>query len=1360
MTKSELINDILSEWAYRVDDGQPNPKNPKHIDELSIVLSEMGLGEIKHDLIESITEADKQFTNPILNKEIPYKAKDGTTKKGIVGNLLRLPEDHPGRIAAEKMLPPDAKGKEDAMKDLGSEKDGHSTIPQPKKEPKEEPTDKKDGEDDKGAANAEKEKQVQAMFQDPAYKAARLDKEKEVQAKIANQDIDKGEDGGTFGSSEKQKPSEETADFKPVEPDEVQKEMPQASAAAFNNDSDIENISPEERHSISTKIDELSKMADEAKAKGEKAPNYNLCDITLPDTNLYCDDNLGIPRDQMPQFKGKPQPGSPAEKMPKDKNGEVDTEEVFKKMLADKGIKTIDTEIPSDSLKASQSELVGAKVAGMTKALEEDPNNPGITAPIYVSRDGYVIDGHHRWAAVTSKAIKDGKPANMKVHVIDMDAKDIIPMANKFAQDIGVAAKSADTGAGTVPSHKEIEKQSEVRTFKGETSGKEIKSIEFGDGAQIFGVEHGDTKMVDDIVNKVKSTIPKEKWKDIVFLGEGGASDENGEMQFNDEVVHAADEFKKMGATIDSFDGDDMDVHNDQSNLYKMQKEKTGLSDTQIKAGNWASMIGQGEGTDTMSPDDYLDDDGKQFLQDAAEEAGLPQIENWENPTDEDKDTLYRLSFPTDNGDKETKVNDIQVAFNEARDENLLDKTKKLKAQGKIPITIAGEGHIDLLNKKEPKDTSIPTPKPANETPGGVVYNVGGNYYSDTPDGPAQYIKTESVLEKILIEGDESYLDFLFEANVIKKTSKGTTVKLKTIDLKNQKKATLVAKAKKVQTTKPAKEKTPATGKDKTGDINKLIDTGLNNDKINRVAKGFLTSDERKKFEEFKSDVVKFYSAKTDAQKQKIAADMIAKYKLSPSPNKEKMYLGYISKHEGSKILGTNIFVKKLLDDLTNANGGEIGDEASNAVSQALTTAAKPDLIDKVTAKADPFVANLFENEPLSYLNKKFQEVHGPVTKDGKLIGPAGGANAKEYFKHSITRNKALDNTIELAKQLEKEGKIKPGLTKALKQHKAEMFKILKDMKVPSKEASQAVGDSYATLAQTIAQTEDEKITGAIMKQFAEMALYDTETAGGDECYLPSQGNFPSGDKIKITRKGAKKVEKVQSISVKYGLKNGFYGFPGETAQYQIYHPNPAYRDRNNSHPGDTGYLVGVKDSMIDNDVEFDKMIEESGFAPIIKDTKKFKQLIRNFKKEIDTLRKKYGVQKFVELIPHLKEIKGINEKYASQMANLLKTDAMPDMFGPDNSKTLLGGPMAFVTAMSFAGTIRTSGGLKGVWHNHQNVTKEGKFYTHTTEGSPDLKEWKMNFRAYEGRGGGMTASYNQERRNPEYFQKKAKVKK
>jgi hypothetical protein len=242
----------------------------------------------------------------------------------------------------------------------------------------------------------------------------------------------------------KKSDKKEKSDTPKVSSSKLTKLMPKADKETFTGQSDINKIPDSQKKEISMQIDKLAELAKQAKEKGEAAPNFNLCKITVPGTNLYCEGNAGIPREEMPQFKGKPTPGSPASKMAVDASGEVDTEPVFKKMLKEKGIKTVETEIPSDRLKATQSELVGAKVAGMSKALEKDPNHPAITAPIYVSRDGYVIDGHHRWAAVTSAAIADGKPANMKVIVIDMDIKDAIPMANKFAEEIGVAAKKAD----------------------------------------------------------------------------------------------------------------------------------------------------------------------------------------------------------------------------------------------------------------------------------------------------------------------------------------------------------------------------------------------------------------------------------------------------------------------------------------------------------------------------------------------------------------------------------------------------------------------------------------------------------------------------------------------------------------------------------------------------------------------------------------------------------------------------------------------------------------------------------------------------------------------------------------------------
>jgi hypothetical protein len=122
--KDKIIKQILIEWAYRVDNGMPNPKNKEHISTLSEVLSDLGLSEIKNELIENLLNEDKAdevdrlkatFANPVLNKIVTYKNKDGKEKKGLVGNLLSNPKDNPGRIAAEKLLPKDGTPERDAI---------------------------------------------------------------------------------------------------------------------------------------------------------------------------------------------------------------------------------------------------------------------------------------------------------------------------------------------------------------------------------------------------------------------------------------------------------------------------------------------------------------------------------------------------------------------------------------------------------------------------------------------------------------------------------------------------------------------------------------------------------------------------------------------------------------------------------------------------------------------------------------------------------------------------------------------------------------------------------------------------------------------------------------------------------------------------------------------------------------------------------------------------------------------------------------------------------------------------------------------------------------------------------------------
>ena len=114
------------------------------------------------------------------------------------------------------------------------------------------------------------------------------------------------------------------------------------------------------------------KLTDEEKAK--IVPLHDLGKVTIKGTNIFMNGNLGIPRIKMPQLSGIPVPGSPAANQDKyppiDKEGNVDLSRAFAEHLAGMGVKVTDEMIPANTLRASQSELSGVKVAGIMGAME------------------------------------------------------------------------------------------------------------------------------------------------------------------------------------------------------------------------------------------------------------------------------------------------------------------------------------------------------------------------------------------------------------------------------------------------------------------------------------------------------------------------------------------------------------------------------------------------------------------------------------------------------------------------------------------------------------------------------------------------------------------------------------------------------------------------------------------------------------------------------------------------------------------------------------------------------------------------------------------------------------------------------
>jgi hypothetical protein len=57
---------------------------------------------------------------------------------------------------------------------------------------------------------------------------------------------------------------------------------------------------------------------------------------------------------------------------------------------------------------------------------------------LFVTRDGYVLDGHHRWSSALLAEMESGKPINLKVMVLDMDHEDALKFVNEYNDHVGI----------------------------------------------------------------------------------------------------------------------------------------------------------------------------------------------------------------------------------------------------------------------------------------------------------------------------------------------------------------------------------------------------------------------------------------------------------------------------------------------------------------------------------------------------------------------------------------------------------------------------------------------------------------------------------------------------------------------------------------------------------------------------------------------------------------------------------------------------------------------------------------------------------------------------------------------------------
>ena len=133
--------------------------------------------------------------------------------------------------------------------------------------------------------------------------------------------------------------------------------------------------------------------------------NSKKVDMCVGKRNI-CGDDLGIPRRYMPQFRS------------------ADDVRKFTKFIRKAyDIKSARTTRKVSQLTPSQSEISRKRII----SLITEPHNilKKIQVPLVISKDNFIVDGHHRWAAYRLKRPK----ASLPVIAINAPVKDILGIA-------------------------------------------------------------------------------------------------------------------------------------------------------------------------------------------------------------------------------------------------------------------------------------------------------------------------------------------------------------------------------------------------------------------------------------------------------------------------------------------------------------------------------------------------------------------------------------------------------------------------------------------------------------------------------------------------------------------------------------------------------------------------------------------------------------------------------------------------------------------------------------------------------------------------------------------------------------------
>ena len=529
-----------------------------------------------------------------------------------------------------------------------------------------------------------------------------------------------------------------------------------------------------------------------------------------------------------------------------------------------------------------------------------------------------------------------------------------------------------------------------------------------------------------------------------------------------------------------------------------------------------------------------------------------------------------------------------------------------------------------------------------------------------------------------------------------------------------------------------------------TNDFEKRVEQRINN--LNDTQKEVIK-------ESLKKINIIYDDSKSEEEKREAAQWLVDNAGFSTNENRKKAYFNKLGGNR--KIISGDAGTAKSKDLVAKVSAlVELKTFDAKSVKQGFTTAAKPDLGNENIIKPsdDVRVSEYFESHPvLKKIRPSLHGIFGLKDEDGNVKMPSSDYS-KDYLAQSIN-NPALQNTIDFAKEQVKNNTVDEGVLTGLESHKKRMDDILKNVKIPSPEAAQAIADSYNKLMVDLHKA-DADVANAILKQLAENNLYEQELANGEEVYLPSAGNFPAGDKIK-----GGMLERVSLVSCKWGKEGRTYGCPANSKTICELHQDKSKQNNQGMYLGQDGYTLLINDDLIRGESNeqtkekttnfINNTLNEIGLGEVFseEETSKISTIVANYMDEVDRIKREVADLNPADKTEYWKlfgkKLSEIEDKYKEELGSIITKEHAAALIGENNVSNLVQKAgvkvESLLSAIEIANNIRTNQTLTQLEHNKQYYDENGDPKFVTDNGTNNPNDYSITFRTKRtaGRTGG-----------------------